>query len=50
MRHPNEYGQQALNVSHQIGNPDPIEAALAKQLRRRLDDMRPIGLRLYPIA
>ena len=34
----------------QVGNPDPIEAALAKQLRRRLDDMRPIGLRLYPIA
>ena len=34
----------------QVGNPDPIEAALAKQLGRRLDGMRPIGLRLYQIA
>jgi len=24
----------------QVGNPDPIEAALAKQLGRRLDGMR----------
>ena len=29
---------------HQIGHTNAIEAAFAKQLGRRLDDVRPIGL------
>ena len=31
---------------HQIGHADPIEPALAKQLRSRLDDEDSVGLRL----